>query len=119
ETDGILGRSQASTASVVLDNNDGRFDPTNLSGPYVSGGVTQVLPMVMMRIRSTYGDGYQLWRGFADSWDLSYPGLGADATCTLNGTDGTKILQGLFLDTTPSAGGGEFAGTRIGRILDG
>ena len=35
-------RYEAGTAVVQLDNSDRRFDPTNLSGPYVSGGKTLV-----------------------------------------------------------------------------
>lgn len=93
--DGALVRYEASTASVVLDNRDGRFDPTNLSGPYVWANGSQVLPETPWRIRSTYGSGYNLWLGYADSWQLDYPNNGKDAICTLTGTDWSKQAQAL------------------------
>lgn len=36
---GPLFNFQAGTASILLDNSDGRFDPDNLAGPYVTPGV--------------------------------------------------------------------------------
>src|SRR5947199_297510 len=66
-------RYKPGPATIVLDNSDRRFDPTNLSGPYVASGVTQVTPMRAVRIRATYGGTtYDIWRGFADEWRLSY-----------------------------------------------
>lgn len=111
--DGIYGRAEAGTAEVVLSNLDARFDPTNLSGPYVAAGASQVKPRRAWRIRA---GGVDLWRGFADSWDLSYPLGGRDAICTLRGTDGTKVLAGY--DPPATAGAVESTGARIARILD-
>jgi hypothetical protein len=51
---GPLYNFQAGTASVTLDNSDGRFDPDNLSGPYVSAGITQLAAMVPVRIRAAF-----------------------------------------------------------------
>jgi hypothetical protein len=114
-SDGVLVRYEASTASVVLSNLDARFDPTNLSGPYVWGSGSQILPGVPFRIRSSYGAGYYLWRGFADSWDLAYPDGAKDAICTLSGTDATKALDGLAATAyTPPA---ELSGSRITGLL--
>lgn len=112
-SDGIYGRAEAGTAWVTLGNLDARFDPTNLSGPYVTGAITQVKPMREWRIRA---GGVDLWRGFADSWDLSYPAGGHDAICVLRGTDGTKVLAGI--DPPATAGAVETTGARINRILD-
>lgn len=70
----------AGTASVVLDNRDRRFDPTNLGGPYVVAGRSQVAPMRVLRIRARWGSTSNLvvnpW--FEDSLDGWEPG--ADTT---------------------------------------
>ncbi|WP_435111869.1 hypothetical protein, partial [Nocardiopsis synnemataformans] len=63
----------AGSCTLVLDNTDRRFDPTNVDGPYTSGGRSQVTSMRPMRIRAEYGsttnlvvnpdfaDGYEGW----------------------------------------------------------
>lgn len=84
----------AGRATVTLGNRDARFDPTNLSGPYVTDGATTVLPMAPIRIRATWNSViYDLWAGFADSWDTTYPGLNRDAVTTVEATDGFKVLN--------------------------
>lgn len=113
--DSIYGRAEAGTAEVVLGNLDARFDPTNLDGPYVAAGASQVKPMRAWRIRA---GGVDLWRGFADSWTISYPAGGHDAVCALRGTDGTKVLANFDGPEQGSQGAGEDTGARIGRILD-
>lgn len=115
--EGVIARAEPGKARVVLDNRDARFDPTNLAGPYVSAGESQIQPMRAWRIRA---DGFDLWRGFADAWTLDYPLGGKDAICTLTGTDATKVLAnddrpGL---AEPGVGAGETTGARIARILD-
>lgn len=111
--EGVYARAEAGTAEVVLDNLDAALDPTNLDGPYVAAGETQVRPMRAWRIRA---DGFDLWRGFADSWDLTYPLSGHDAVCTLRGTDGVKVLANF--DPPETAGAVEDSGARVNRILD-
>lgn len=53
--DGPNVRYEAGRASIVLDNRDRRFDPTDTAGPYAVAGVTQVVPMRAVRIRATHG----------------------------------------------------------------
>ncbi len=78
--------------AVALSNNSGDFDPNNLSGAYVSGGVTAVLPMVPVRVRASFlGTVYDVAYGYADSWDVTYPGH-TDAVTTLQATDGFKVI---------------------------
>lgn len=117
--DGVYARAEAGQASVVLDNRDRRFDPTNLSGPYVSAGETQITPMRAWWLQATWNSvTYNLWRGFADNWQLDYPHTGNDATTTLTGTDGTKILANFDGLEQSSQGASERTDQRISRILD-
>jgi hypothetical protein len=46
--------ADAGHASTTLSNRDLRFDPNNLTGPYVTGGVTDVVPGVPVTIQTTY-----------------------------------------------------------------
>lgn len=117
---GPLLQFDAGTAVVTLDNSDGRFDPDNLSGPYVSGGVSQVHAMVPIRISAVWGNvAYPLFRGFADSWQESAVTFaGTESIWTLSASDGFKILEGITLPPIVAAGGGELTGARINRILN-
>lgn len=117
--EGPIIRFEAGTCSVTLDNADRRFDPTNLSGPYVSAGKTQVTPMRAVRIVATYnGTEYPIFRGYADSWDISYDEP-AMSTCVLTATDATKVLSDVDRVALGSAvGAGELSGTRVNRVLD-
>jgi hypothetical protein len=108
----------AGTATVALDNSDRRFDPTNLTGPYVAAGATEVTPMRAVRLRATWaGVTYDLWRGYADSWGITYNGPNW-SQCTLTATDGFKVLSNYDRIAVSAVGAGEAAGTRIGRVLD-
>lgn len=117
--EGPILRFEAGTCSITLDNADRRFEPTNLSGPYVSAGKTQVTPMRAVRITATYdGTTYPVFEGYADSWDISYQGYGV-STCTLTATDATKVLSNIDRSALASEVGiGELSGARVTRILD-
>lgn len=127
-------RYNAGTATVRLNNSDRRFDPSNLSGPYVSGGRTQVQPMRPIRIRCTWSAAtYNLFRGFADQWDVSWianPGGSSPgySLTTVPATDGFKVLTNKRRaptivviggqPVTQTYGEGELSGARITRILN-
>lgn len=117
--EGPILRFEAGTCSITLDNADRRFDPTNLSGPYVSAGKTQVTPMRAVRITAAYnGTTYSIFRGYADSWDISYDEP-AMSTCVLTATDATKVLSDVDRVALGSAvGAGELSGARVNRVLN-
>lgn len=119
--DGPVLRYDPGVCTVLLDNSDRRFDPTNLAGPYVAGGVSQVTPRRQVRISGTWnGTTYPIFRGFADAWQVAWdPGAASTSTVTLTATDGTKILatyNGMALGSP--TGAGELSGARVHRILD-
>lgn len=111
-------RYDAGTATIVLDNSDRRFDPANLSGPYVSAGITQVTPMRAVRIRAVWANvTYDLFRGFADEWKISYyePSY---STVVLTASDAMKVLGNNDRAAGSAVGASEMSGARINRILD-
>ena len=116
---GPLWNYQAATCSVLLDNSDGRFDPDNLAGPYVTAGVTQLAAMVPVRVRANSGPAaYSLYSGFADGWlpaQVTYEG--GYAEITLPATDAFKILAGITLPAVSIEGAGADTGARVKDIL--
>lgn len=116
--DGPVLHWEAGAASIELDDSDRRFDPNNLAGPYVSGGATQVKPLVAIRIRATFGGvTYDVWRGFAESWQSKY--MGPNLTvCTLTAADATKPLAAAIRSAVAPAGASEDTGARVNRVLD-
>ena len=55
--------------TIVLKNDDGRFSPANLSGPYVVGGVTGIRPWRPIRIKVA---GNPIYTGYALAWNEVY-----------------------------------------------
>jgi hypothetical protein len=110
------------TVSLVLDNQDGRFSPANLDGPYVGAGETQIRPLLPIRISASYAGGsYPVWTGYIQSWTDSWsggaPGEG-DAITTLTASDEWSDLAAVDgIEVTP-VGAGETTGARVHRILD-
>lgn len=140
--DGPIVRYEAGTCTIVLDNSDRRFDPTNLNGPYVAAGATQLTPMRGVRIRATFGEDpgtgfgigafgtgpfgtgdigstgvYDLFRGHADAWQIAYR-QPSYSEVTLTATDGFKILANNDRAPVGAVGANENTGARITRILD-
>jgi hypothetical protein len=111
-------RYDAGVASIELNDGDRRFDPENLSGPYVSAGVTQVEPMRRVRIRSAWaGVVYPIFQGYADDWVPNYQGNSWTYT-TLSATDASVVLNSVNRTAVTPVGAGENAGARVTRILD-
>lgn len=111
---------QGGSATVVLDNQDGRFSPANLDGPYVTGDVTQIRPLRPIRIRATYdGTMYPVWRGYVTEWRESWMGgANADALVTLPCEDEWSRLAVIDGMEVSPVGSGESSGARVHRILD-
>lgn len=116
--EGPVVRYEAGKLGVRLNNVSRAYDPTNLSGPHVAGGVTQVTPMRPARVRAVHlGIAYDLIRAYADAWQVSYKS-GLYSETELRATDGTKVLAAVDRSASTPVGGGEDTGARISRILD-
>ena len=64
-----LGRFEAGTATLTVDNTGGRFDPNNTSGPYYPN----LAPIVPIRIKAIWqGNTYPLWAGFVERWPQTW-----------------------------------------------
>lgn len=116
---GPFWRYEVGTATVQLDNLDGRFDPLNLSGPYVSAGASEIRPNLPVRIRATLdGTTETMWVGVVDSVELDYASV-TYSTVELRCVDGVAFLQAAdFAELSTAVGAGDTARARLDRILD-
>lgn len=108
-----LGRYNAGTVTVVLDNERAEFDPT-IPGPptpqYPYAG--QIIPG--RRIRVTVGTELQFF-GVVQDWDLEYP-LDRRATATVLGGDAFSQLANRTLATTTFTSA--LSSTMLSAVLD-
>lgn len=106
-----LDRMQTGTASVKLDNQDRRFDPTYTSSPYSPN----VKPMKRVRIRATWaGLTYPVFAGYAERWPQEWQLSGTSAQINVPLVDGFAVFGYAVLNTTYS---GEATHTRINNVL--
>jgi hypothetical protein len=96
-----MGRSserdniQAGTHSVIYDNRDRRFDPTNTSSAYSPN----VLPMKKSQLRATWsGTTYDLATGYADSWEQVVVNTG-QVQSQLSAVDAMGVLNTSVFST--------------------
>lgn len=111
-------RYPAGTATIVLNDGDRRFDPDNLAGPYVAAGVSQIQPMIRVRVTLYWDDiAYPIFTGTADDWVPDYQHNVWTYT-TLTATDGMKVMATENRAGASSGGSGETSGARVVRILN-
>lgn len=110
-----VNRAEAGTATIVLDNLGGRFDPGNTAGPYYPG----VKPMRRIRITAVMDSGFDsfyvgdsflggdevlgagadlipMFSGFVETWRQDWtpsPSPSPDATVTVAAVDAFKVFS--------------------------
>lgn len=116
---GPFWRYEAGTATFTVDNLDGRFDPLNLSGPYVSGGVSELRPGLPVRVvASIDGTTEVVWSGVVDTIGLDYSSP-TWSTVRFSCVDGVERLQAADLPELASpVGAGDTVAERLDRVLD-
>lgn len=83
-----LGRYEAGTCTLRLDNRTRRFDPTYAAGAYYPN----VLPMKKVRVSAVWSaTTYRLFTGFIESWPQDWPG-NKDGVVEITAADGFKAL---------------------------
>lgn len=84
----------ASTATVLLRNEDRTYDPLNTGSAYYG----QLLPNVPIRITATVDStDYPLWRGYVDGWPTIWREAGFAAEVQVSATDAFKLLAERFM----------------------
>jgi len=118
-----LAHYTAATTTATFDNQDNSLSPFNLSGPYSSGGKTQVLPGRMMKTILTWdGTDYPLSKTMIRDWNLNYKFGGISGTTGQGDGVSVAVGSGLLADlqnqtVSLSTSAGK-AGQAINSILD-
>lgn len=109
-------RMDAGQLIATLDNRSGNYDPDNLSGPWVLGGVTALRADLRCRVVATWSSvSYVLYVGYLESTKLD---AGFDATATMVFVDGIMVLGRYSAPVLKTASfSGETTSTRVGRML--
>ena len=116
----ILNTFEAGTASVVLEDANGDWNPQNPSSPYYG----KLLPLRKIRIWADYNDGggtdrYYLFSGYITSYDNSFRlGLDEVSSVTLQCVDAFRLFQNVSITTVAGSSAGQTTGARIQNLLD-
>jgi hypothetical protein len=112
-------RYEAGTCTFTLENRTGRYDPLNLSGPFVVSNVTLLRPSMPVSVRIEYDDvWHDLFTGYVESWNVQYSNNGNDSVAVVSCVDAAGTLSQTDPLEAPAQGSGESASARITRILD-
>jgi uncharacterized membrane protein len=109
---------QTGTATVVLADEAGNFNPQNTSSPFFG----LLLPLRKVQIAATdatTGITTNIFSGYITAYDYRQSQfVGEVSTTTLTALDATQLLTLATVSTVTGAVAGETTGVRFGRILD-
>jgi hypothetical protein len=112
----ILSKFEAGTASVVIYDQNGDWNPSNPAGAYYG----DLKPLRKIQVYADYdGTRYYMFSGFITDYDTSF-NIGTDevSRVTLKCVDGFKLLTGANLSTVAGAPAGQLSGARVNALLD-
>jgi hypothetical protein len=116
----VLNSFEAGTATVILEDESGSYNPQNSSSPYFG----KLLPLRKIRIFADYDDGggtdrYYLFSGYITSFDNTFKlGLDEVSTVTFQCVDAFRLLQNIQITTVAGSSAGQTTGARIENLLD-
>lgn len=116
----ILNSFEAGTATVVLEDENGDWNPQNVTGPYYG----KLLPLRKIRIWADYDDGggidrYYLYSGYITSYDNTFRvGVDEVSSVTLQCVDAFRLFQNVNITTVAGTSAGQDSGARINNLLN-
>jgi hypothetical protein len=107
---------QTGTLSLRIVDENGDFNPQNLSGPYAG----LLSPMRKVQITATYDSvTYPIFSGFITGYNTVTPrNAGELAYTTITAVDALRLAQNAQISTVTGSAAGNLSGTRITQILD-
>ena len=107
---------QTGTLSLRIVDENGDFNPQNLSGPYAG----LLSPMRKVQITATYDSvTYPIFSGFITGYNTVTPrNAGELAYTTITAVDAMRLAQNAQISTVTGATAGDLSGTRINQLLD-
>jgi len=116
----ILGKFEAGTATVILIDQNGDWNPENTSSPYYG----KLLPLRKIRIWADYDDGvsttrYYQFSGYITSYDNTFR-VGTDEiqTVTLQCVDAFRLFNNVKISNVSGTPAGQLSGARVDALLD-
>ena len=112
----LADQFQTGTLTLRIVDQNGDFNPTNPTGPYVG----LLTPMKKVQITATHlSITYPIFSGFITSYVNTQP---KDATevayTTITAVDAMRLAQNAQISTVTGATAGDLSGTRVNQILD-
>jgi hypothetical protein len=108
---------QTGTLSLRIVDQNGYFNPMNISGPYYQ----LLTPMRKVQITATYGAvTYPVFSGFITSFSTSTPqsSVGDVVYTTIQAVDAFRLAQNAQISTVAGTSAGQLSGARINNLLD-
>jgi hypothetical protein len=108
---------QTGTLSLRIVDQNGDFNPMNVSGPYYG----LLTPMRKVQITATYGAvTYPVFSGFITSFSTSTPqsSVGDVVYTTIQAVDAQRLAQNAQISTVAGTSAGQLTGARINNLLD-
>jgi 3D (Asp-Asp-Asp) domain-containing protein len=112
----ILDKFEAGSATVILQDDNGNFNPSNTNSPYYG----KILPLRKITIYADYnGTRYTLFNGFIMQFVTQFAvGVNDRSSVTLICTDGFRMLTNVQIGTVTGTTAGDTTGTRVTKFLD-
>jgi hypothetical protein len=115
----ILSNFEAGTATVVLNDPNSWFSPSNTLSPYYG----KLVPLRKVRIYALYDipgtpENSVIFSGYITSYDTNfYEGTNETSTVTLQCVDGFRLLNNVNINTVPGAVANQTSGQRVETLL--
>jgi hypothetical protein len=116
----ILNKFEAGSATVILEDTNGDWVPTNTSSPYYG----KLLPLRKIRIWADYDSGsgtvrYYLYSGYITSYDTNFQiGVEGISSVTLQCVDAFRLFSNVSISTVAGTSAGQTTGERMNNLLD-
>ena len=107
---------QTGTLTMRIVDQNGDFNPQNVSGPYYS----LLSPMRKVAITATYASvTYPVFSGFITSYTTTTPQNATDVVyTTITAVDAFRLAQNAQISTVTGTSAGQLSGARINNLLD-
>ena len=112
----ILNKFEAGSATIVLEDTNGDWVPTNTSSPYYG----KLLPLRKIRIWADYNAvRYYLYSGYITSYDTNFQvGVESVSSVTLQCVDAFRLFSNVSISTVAGTSAGQTTGERMNNLLD-
>ena len=112
----ILNKFEAGSATIILEDANGDWVPTNTSSPYYG----KLLPLRKIRIWADYNSvRYYLYSGYITSYDTNFKvGIEQISTVTLQCVDAFRLFSNISISTVAGTSAGQDTGARMNNLLD-